>query len=95
VTVRMPSADNGLPVCYIGDLPEDIAKIHDEATRFVDDYGNEWVSGFVTMHQLIRYARDVTNGLKMFRSIEGVPFDLYANRTRVDILRSVLPAYVL
>lgn len=95
VTVRMPSADDYLPACYIGDLPEDIAKIHDDAPRFVDDYGNEWVSGFVTLPQMIRYARDVINGIKLFRSIEGVPFDTPANKTKADMIRNLLPAYVL
>ena len=54
------------------DMPEAEATAYAEAQRFVDDYGNERVVGYVSLLDTIRYMRDIKAGVRLLRSMERV-----------------------
>ena len=75
IVVALPD-DNGW--CFTrhfmrDDMPEAEATAYAEAQRFVDDYGNERVVGYVSLLDTIRYMRDIKEGVRLLRSMAQVP----------------------
>ena len=72
MVVAMTDEDGFVRYFMRDDMPEAEATAYAEAQRFVDDYGNERVVGYVSLLDTIRYMRDIKAGVRLLRSMERV-----------------------
>jgi CBS domain-containing protein len=70
VVVVAPDTVEGFPyqtIVWGDDMPELFAEAYLNAPRFMDDYGNERVVGFVTLRDLVRSYGDMEGASRAFR----------------------------
>ena len=80
MVVALPEDYWGIVRCFMrDDMPEAEATAYAEAQRFVDDYGNERVVGYVSLLDTIRYMRDIKEGVRLLRSMARVPLQPKVN----------------
>jgi hypothetical protein len=91
VTVVTPETVDGYAYTVLvltDDMPEAFADAYANAPRFTDDYGNERVAGFTTLHDLVRSHGNVNAGLSAFRMLTG--FRVSPNRLPYATAKSLL-----
>lgn len=89
MVVALPD-EHGFTRCFMrDDMPESEAKAYAEAQRFVDDYGNERVVGYVSLLDTIRYMRDIKEGVRLLRSMEHVPLHPRFNTVIIETLSRI------